>query len=232
MQGQSPARDFAVPIGASGRPCRVKKNHVKSPFHAFHNWPKILVIEWIIFRFVLFSLPSRSTASKRHGSQTSGFTACWPLPSKTTALSTSRLRCAAAHSLFCESLLNILLQGHADLAPHIVFDFEEGLGEVPVVGWAGMLAALMALLRPFLLPSQDPTAKLKRLWAYVQGETRRSVFPFCFYLLASPLLSSPLHSNPFPSAEFSHSVAQHCRQHQARRQARAWSCGTSGRPRF
>jgi hypothetical protein len=60
------------------------------------------------------------------------------------------------------------LQGHADLVPPptILFDFERGQGEVPVVGWSQMLTALTKLVEPFVQKDQDLTTKLKRLWAY------------------------------------------------------------------
>ncbi len=48
----------------------------------------------------------------------------------------------------------------------ILFDFEDGYGEVVVDGWAQMMAALKVLLRPFIRTNQDITTKLKRLWAY------------------------------------------------------------------
>jgi hypothetical protein len=55
------------------------------------------------------------------------------------------------------------LQGHKELAPDIVFDFEGDIGEVAVVGWAQVLAALKTLVRPCLLDGKDITAKLKWL---------------------------------------------------------------------
>ncbi len=84
--------------------------------------------------------------------------------------------------------LNILLQGHKDLAAlELIFDFKQDLGEVAVVGWPQMLASLKTLLRPFLARGQDITAKLKRLWAYEvderEGGDTRSVLIFPFFLL-------------------------------------------------
>ena len=48
----------------------------------------------------------------------------------------------------------------------VVVTFDFGNGTVIVIGWAQMLTALTTLLRPFVLPGKDVTAKLKRLWAY------------------------------------------------------------------
>jgi hypothetical protein len=84
--------------------------------------------------------------------------------------------------------LNIFLQGHKELAAlELMFEFKQDLGEVAVVGWPQMLASLKSLVRPFLTPGQDPTAKLKRLWAYEvkkrEGGDTRSVFIFPFFLL-------------------------------------------------
>ena len=80
------------------------------------------------------------------------------------------------------------MQIRADVAPElcrILFDFNEGSGEVLVDGWAQMLAALKALLRPFIRPNQDITTKLKRLWAYElkdrEGGNMQSVFAFNFF---------------------------------------------------
>jgi hypothetical protein len=64
--------------------------------------------------------------------------------------------------VFLFPLLILLSQGHPDSV--VPFDF--GSGPVDVISWAQMLAALKALLRPFLLPGKDLTKKLKRLWAY------------------------------------------------------------------
>jgi hypothetical protein len=76
------------------------------------------------------------------------------------------------------------LQDHKELALEIVFDFEGDIGEVAVVGWAQVLAALQTLVRPFLLDGKDITAKLKRLWAVEmkkrEGGDTRSVFIFPF----------------------------------------------------
>ena len=79
------------------------------------------------------------------------------------------------------------MQDHKELAAlEIAFDFEGDIGEVAMVGYAQVLAALKSLVRPYLLPGKDITAKIKRLWAFEvkkrEGGDTRSVFIFPFFL--------------------------------------------------
>ncbi len=78
-----------------------------------------------------------------------------------------------------------------------MFDFQQNMGEVHVVGWGQMLAALKTLVLPYLLSRKDVIAKLGRLWAYEikhrEGGNAQSVFAFSFCVLNFlTLLRSPV----------------------------------------